>query len=82
MATCLTMTTSNTWHICRLIAGGIYLSEEDIVTVGWVSLSRSGKSLSIKVLNQMFFVPLRDLYPVLDGRRERAEVKQWIEGEE
>jgi len=32
--------------------------------------------------NQMFFVPLRDLYPVLDGRRERAEVKQWIEVEE
>jgi len=42
------------------------MSEGKVVTVGWVSLSRSGKSLSIKVLNQMFFVPLRDLYPVLD----------------
>jgi hypothetical protein len=58
------------------------MSEGKVVTVGWVSLSRSGKSLSIKVLNQTFFVPLRDLYPVLDGRRERAEVKQWIEREE
>jgi len=52
------------------------------VTVGWVSLSRSGKSLSIKVLNQTFFVPLRELYQVLDQKRDRAEVKQWVEQEE
>jgi hypothetical protein len=55
------------------------LSEGKVVAVGWVSLSRSGKSLSIKVLDQTFFVPLRDLYQVLDRKRDRAEVKQWIE---
>jgi len=58
------------------------LSEGKAVTVGWVSLSRSGKSLSIKVLNQTFFVPLRELYQVLDQKRDRAEVKQWVEQEE
>ena len=52
------------------------------MTVGWVSLSRSGKSLSIKVLDQTFFVPLRDLYQVLDQKKDRAEVKQWIEQED
>jgi len=58
------------------------LSEENVVTVGWVSLSRSGRSLSIKVHNQIFFVPLRDLYQVLDRRKERADLKQWIERKE
>lgn len=53
--------------------------EEKIVNVGWVSLSKSGKSLTIKVLNQLFFVPLRDLDPVLKGYRNRAGVKQWVE---
>jgi len=55
------------------------LSEGKILSVGWVSLSRSGKSLSIRVLDQKFFVPLRDLYQVLERKRDRAEVKQWIE---
>jgi len=58
------------------------LSEGRVVAVGWVSLSRSGKSLSIRVLDQKFFVPLRDLYQVLDRKRDRAEVKQWIEQQE
>ncbi|MEM3041803.1 MAG: hypothetical protein QXG97_07270 [Nitrososphaerota archaeon] len=45
------------------------MSEGKAMTVGWVSLSRSGKRLSIKVLNQTFFVPLRELYQVLDQKR-------------
>ena len=45
----------------------------------WVSLSRSGKSLTIRVLNQLFFVPLRDLDSVLKGDRNRADIKQWVE---
>jgi len=53
--------------------------EEKIVNVGWVSLSKSEKSLTIKVLNQLFFVPLRDLDSVLQGHRNRADVKQWVE---
>jgi len=53
--------------------------EEKIVNAGWVSLSKSGKSLTIKVLNQLFFVPLRDLDSVLQGYRNRADVKQWVE---
>jgi hypothetical protein len=53
--------------------------EEKIVNVGWVSLSKSEKSLTIKVLNQLFFVPRRDLDSVLNGHRNRADVKQWIE---
>jgi len=52
---------------------------EEIVTVGWISLSNSGKSLTIKVLNQLFFVPLRDLDSVLKGYWNRADVKQWVE---
>jgi len=60
----------------------VVLSEGKAVTVGWVSLSRSGKSLSIKVLGQTFFVPLGDLHQVLDQKRDRAEVKQWVEEEE
>jgi len=52
--------------------------EEEVVNVGWVSLSRSGKSLNIRVMNQMFFVPLRDLWKVLDEERRRTDVKQWI----
>jgi len=40
---------------------------EEIVTIGWVSLSKSGKSLTVRVLNQLFFVPLRDLDSVLKG---------------
>jgi hypothetical protein len=40
--------------------------------------SRSGKSLNIRVMNQMFFVPLRDLWKVLDEERGRVEVKQWV----
>lgn len=51
----------------------------EIVDVGWVSLSRSGKSLTIKVLNQNFFVPLRELHKVLDGDESRVAVKQWRE---
>jgi len=49
------------------------------VNVGWVSLSRSGKSLTIRVMNQLFFVPLRDLQKVLDEERGRVDVKQWVE---
>jgi len=52
--------------------------EEEVVNVGWVSLSRSGKSLNIMVMNQMFFVPLRDLWKALDGERGRVDVKQWV----
>lgn len=54
-------------------------SEGKTVNVGWVGLSRSGKSLVIKVLDQRFFVPLGDLYKVLDRELERASVKQWVE---
>jgi len=53
--------------------------EERIVNVGWGSLSKSGKSLTIKVLNQLFFVPLGDLDSVLKGYRNRADIKQWVE---
>lgn len=53
--------------------------EGEVVDAGWVSLSRSGKSLTIRVMNQTFFVPLRDLYQVLDEERKRADVKQWVE---
>jgi len=60
----------------------VVLYEGKAVTVGWVSLSRSGKSLSIKVLDQTFFVPLRDLYQVLEQKKDRAEVKQWVEQED
>lgn len=52
--------------------------EEEVVNAGWVSLSRSGKSLNINVMNQMFFVPLRDLWKVLDEERGRVDVKQWV----
>ena len=53
--------------------------EEKVVNVGWISLSNSGKSLTIRVLNQLFFVPLRDLDSVLQGYQNRADVKQWVE---
>jgi len=53
--------------------------EGKVVSAGWVSLSRSGKSLTIRVLGQVFFVPLGDLYRVLDKEWGRAEVKQWVE---
>lgn len=52
--------------------------EEKVVNVGWISLSNSGKSLTIRVLNQLFFVPLRDLDSVLKGHQDRADVKQWV----
>lgn len=52
--------------------------EEKVVNVGWISLSNSGKSLTIRVLNQLFFVPLRDLDLVLKGDRYQADVKQWV----
>jgi len=55
--------------------------EGEVVDAGWVSLSRSGKSLTIKVLDQIFFVPLRDLQKVLDQEKRRADVKQWVEKE-
>ena len=56
------------------------MSEEEgeIVDAGWVSLSRSGKSLTIKVLDQIFFVPLRDLQRVLNEEEQRADVRQWV----
>jgi len=53
--------------------------EEKVVNVGWVSLSKSGKSLTVRVLDQLFFVSLRDLDSVLKGYRNRADVKQWVE---
>ena len=53
--------------------------EEKVVDVGWVSLSKSGKSLTIRVLDQLFFVSLRDLDSVLKGYRNRVDVKQWVE---
>ena len=58
-----------------------YEEEEvaEVVDVGWVSLSRSGKSLTIKVLDEIFFVPLRELHKVLDGDESRVAVKQWRE---
>jgi len=52
--------------------------EGQVVKVGWVSLSRSGKSLTIRVVNETFFVPLRHLRKVLDGETGRADVKQWV----
>ena len=52
--------------------------EKEVVKAGWVSLSRSGKSLNIIVMDQMFFVPLRDLWKVLDDERGRVDVKQWV----
>jgi len=52
--------------------------EEKVVNVGWISLSNSGKSLTIRVLDQLFFVPLRDLDLILKGHRNRADIKQWI----
>jgi hypothetical protein len=52
---------------------------EKVANVGWVSLSKSRKSLTIRVLDQLFFVPLRDLDSVLKGHRNRTEVKQWVE---
>ena len=56
------------------------MSEEEgeIVDAGWVSLSRSGKSLTVKVLDQIFFVPLRDLQKVLNEEEQRADVRQWV----
>jgi len=53
--------------------------EERVVKAGWVSLSISEKSLTINVLKQRFFVPLRDLDSVLNGDRKWADVKQWVE---
>jgi hypothetical protein len=53
--------------------------EGNVVSVGWVSISRSGKSLTIRVQRQSYFVPLGDLYRVLEKERERAEVKKWVE---
>jgi hypothetical protein len=58
------------------------LSEDKAVTIGWVSLSKSGKSLSVKVLDQIFFVPLSDLFQVLNREIDRADLKQWIERNE
>jgi len=55
--------------------------EGEVVDAGWVSLSRSGKSLTIKVLDQIFFVPLRDLEKVLNEEKRRTDVKQWVEKE-
>lgn len=52
--------------------------EEKVVNVGWVSLSNSGKSLTIRVLDQLFFVPLQDLDSVLKGDRYQVDVKQWV----
>jgi hypothetical protein len=52
---------------------------ERVVDAGWVSLSRSGKSLTIKVLDDIFFVPLSELDKVLRGDERRATVKQWRE---
>lgn len=52
--------------------------EGEVVNVGWVSLSRSGKSLTIRVVNETFFVPLRELQKVLDKERGRVDVKQWV----
>ncbi|MDH5783032.1 MAG: hypothetical protein OEZ35_05145 [Candidatus Bathyarchaeota archaeon] len=52
---------------------------EKVANVGWVSLSKSRKSLTIGVLDQLFFVPIRDLDSVLKGHRNRTEVKQWVE---
>jgi len=61
-----------------LLKGEGEMSEEEVVNVGWVSLSRSGNSLNIMVMDQMFFVPLRDLWKVLDEERGRVDVKQWV----
>ena len=52
--------------------------EEEVVNVGWVSLSRLGKSLNIRVKDQMFFVLLRDLWKVLDEERGLVDVKLWV----
>ena len=54
------------------------MSQEEVVNAGWVSLSRSGKSLNIMVMDHMFFVPLRDLRKVLNKERGRVDVKQWV----
>lgn len=54
------------------------MSEEEVVNAGWIFLSRSGKSLNIMIMNQMFFVPLRDLRKVLEEKKGRVDVKQWV----
>lgn len=59
---------------------GVSMSGEGkTVEVGWVSLSRSGKSLTVKVLGQIFFVKLGDLHQVLNGELRRASLWQWVE---
>ncbi len=50
-----------------------------VANVGWVSLSKLRKNLTIRVLDQLFFVPIRDLNSVLKGHRNRTEVKQWVD---
>ena len=54
-------------------------NKSEVVDAGWVSVSKSGKSLTIRVMNQLFFVSLRDLESVLQGYRNKATVKQWVE---
>jgi len=47
------------------------LPEENVVTVGWVSLS-------IRVLDQIFFVPLRDLNQVLGHKIRLAIAVEYL----
>lgn len=52
--------------------------DSKVADVGWVSLSKSRKSITVRVLDQLFFVPLRDLDSVLKGTRNRTAIKQWV----
>lgn len=54
------------------------LEEDKAVNVGWAGLNKSGKSLTLKVLDQLFFIPLGDLYQVLDKKKKRAFIKRWV----
>jgi hypothetical protein len=54
-------------------------NKSEVVDAGWVSISKSGKSLTIRVMSQLFFISLKDLDSVLQGHRNRATVKQWVE---
>ncbi|MGD8566099.1 MAG: hypothetical protein PVF96_07100 [Candidatus Bathyarchaeota archaeon] len=54
-------------------------NKSEVVDTGWVSVSKSGKSLTIRIMDQLFFVSLKDLDSVLQGYRYKATVKQWVE---
>jgi len=58
-----------------IVASLLWMKPQKFRSIG----SWQKKFLVARVLDQKFFVPLRDLYQVLERKRDRAEVKQWIE---